>query len=197
MRGLPEVSTHVTATSACTREDVRTESREAWLLDRVREAQRGDTSAFEALVRRYGPRLYRFALATLRDEESARDIVQETLLIAWRDLPRLRRAERFWSWLGGIALRQARSASRRPTHLLSTQVVEPITAEQFSSTELRSALDSLDEAHREVLLMRYLLGLSEKEAAHALGVRVGTVKSRTARARDRLAISMDRARGER
>jgi RNA polymerase sigma factor (sigma-70 family) len=176
---------------------VRAESRESWLLDRVREAQRGDTSAFEGLVRQYGPRLHRFALAMLRDEDAARDVVQETLLVAWRDLPRLRRAERFWSWLGGIALRQARSASRPPTHVLSTQVVEPMAAEEVSSTELRSALDSLDEAHREVLLMRYLLGFSEREAADALGVRVGTVKSRTARARDRLAISMGRARGER
>lgn len=174
------------------RRQVRAAGGQARLIKRVRDAKHGDTSAFEELVLEYGPTLYRFVLSLVRDEEGARDVFQETLLVAWRDLQRLRRPESFWSWLCGIALRKARTASRRKTPTVSDAVIEARELAPGGASELRWALDSLAKKDREVLLMRYLLGLSEGETARILGVRVGTVKSRTARARDHLAASLSR-----
>lgn len=147
----------------------------------VRRAQLGSVAAFETLVVRYGGRLQRYLRIELRDESDAHDAMQESLTAAWRGLPALRRADRFWPWLAGIASHKAADVHRRRPR---TAVREPAESrEDDLLLEAREALAALPEHHRRVLLLRYLLGLSEEEAAVALGVRVGTVKSRCSRAR--------------
>ena len=76
----------------------------------------------------------------------------------------------------------------RPTHFggaraRSPVLLEPALGDDDAALELRQALNALPEPFRQVLLLRYVLDLSEDEVARALGVRVGTVKSRSARAR--------------
>jgi RNA polymerase sigma-70 factor (ECF subfamily) len=155
----------------------------------VRRAQLGSAAAFEELVVRHGSRLYRYLAVQLRHESDAHDALQDTLTAAWRGLPGLQNAERFLPWLFGIASNKAADAARRR---LPTADVEG-TAEGSRGAELlelREAVATLAPHLREVLLMRYLLGLSEAEAAVTLGVRVGTVKSRTARAKRALAEAL-------
>ena len=147
----------------------------------VRRAQLGSAAAFETLIVRYGGRLQRYLRIELRNENDAHDAMQESLTAAWRGLPALRRADRFWPWLAGIASNKAADLHRRRPR---TDVAERTESrEDGLLLEAREALASLPEQHRRVLLLRYLLGLTEEEAAVALGVRVGTVKSRTSRAR--------------
>lgn len=133
----------------------------------------------------YGPRLHRYLRLELRHESDALDAFQETLTAAWRGLPALRRADRFWPWVLGIASHKAADAARRRFDESDADVLAEGRADD-SLLELREALASLPSHWREVLLLRYLLGLTEEEVAAALGVRVGTVKSRSARARRRL-----------
>src|SRR5688572_29359497 len=73
----------------------------------VRRAQLGSSAAFDELVARRGPDLYRYLLVRLRNESDARDALQEAMTDAWRGLPGLRRADRFWPWLVAIAARKA------------------------------------------------------------------------------------------
>lgn len=155
----------------------------------VRRAQLGSALAFEQLVLDHGPGLHRYIGAQLRDEGDALDVLQETLAAAWRGLPGLRQPERFRSWLAGIATNKAADAVRRRTPVAPTDP-EAIGREDPETLDAREALASLDPRFREVLLLRYLLGLSEEEVAAALDVRVGTVKSRTARARRALLETM-------
>jgi RNA polymerase sigma-70 factor, ECF subfamily len=161
--------------------------------DAVRRAQKGSEDAFEELVRSFGPRLHRFLAVRLGDERDARDALQETLIAAWQGLPRLRDADRFWPWLAGIAANKATDAVRRRSSQNGhrPELAAAVVADAHGALAVRQALDRLPERWREVLLLRLVLGLSEEETAAALGVRVGTVKSRSARARARLLELLD------
>lgn len=149
----------------------------------VRRAQLGSHAAFESLVLAYGSRLQRFLTLRLGPDRDARDALQETLVAAWRSLPKLEHPERFWPWLAGIAANKAADAHRRhrPTAQLDPDLRG--SAGPGETLEVREALAALPAAMREVVLLRFLLHLSEEETAAALGIRVGTVKSRAARAR--------------
>jgi RNA polymerase sigma-70 factor, ECF subfamily len=151
----------------------------------VRRAQLGSVAAFEALVVRHGPRLHRYLRIELRHESDAHDAFQEALTAAWRGLPGLRHADRFWPWLAGIATHKAADVHRRRTRTVDAESAAESHGDDLL-LETREALSNLPPQYREVLLLRYLLGLSEEEAATALGVRVGTVKSRSSRARHAL-----------
>jgi RNA polymerase sigma-70 factor (ECF subfamily) len=154
--------------------------------DLVRRAQLGSAAAFEQLVLTYGPSIYRFLAVRLRNENDARDALQETLTAAWQALPRLEQPRKLRSWLLGIAAHKAADAARRR---LPASDVEPDFAGRENETllELREAVFALPTHYRDVLLLRYVAELSEDEVAAALGIRLGTVKSRSARARKALA----------
>jgi RNA polymerase sigma factor (sigma-70 family) len=149
--------------------------------DLVRRAQLGSAAAFEELVILRGPQLFRYLAVRLGSESDARDALQETLTAAWQGLPALRDRGKFWSWLVGIATHKA--ADTRRGRMDTTDRVESHGCEDTSVLDLHQALAALPEHFRQVLLLRYLVQLSEDEVALALGIRVGTVKSRSARAR--------------
>lgn len=151
----------------------------------VRRAQLGSSAAFEQLVVSRGPQLYRYLWVRLRNESDARDAFQETLAAAWQGLPSLKSRDRFWPWVVGIAAHKAADAARERIRTSDHQS-EELGSEDDHLLEVRDAMDALPGQFREVLLLRYFLQLSEEEAAAALGVRVGTVKSRSARARKAL-----------
>jgi RNA polymerase sigma-70 factor (ECF subfamily) len=151
----------------------------------VRRAQLGSAAAFTQLVRQRGPDLYRFLVVRLRNESDARDAFQETMTAAWTALPKLKEAERFWPWLITIATRKAIATARArgPRH---ENDLELLVHHDEPLLEVWDAIGRLPEHHREVLLLRYRLQLSEKETAEALGIRVSTVKSRAYEARKAL-----------
>ena len=151
----------------------------------VRRAQLGSAAAFEELVVAFGPRVYRYLALRLRDEASALDALQETLAAAWQGLPSLKHPGKFWPWLLGIAAHKAADSGRDrlPTREDDLELPGP---DEEGVLEIREALFALPAHFREVLLLRYFVRLSEEEVAEALGLRVGTVESRSARARKAL-----------
>jgi RNA polymerase sigma factor (sigma-70 family) len=166
----------------------------------VLRAQRGDTRAFETLVEPHLQIAFRLAFLITRDAGDAEDAAQEALLKAWRALARFRTSEPFRPWLLRIVANEARnrsrSAGRRGQVALRVQALQ-VSGDATPSPEelavaaderrrLLAELERLPEQARLVLACRFLLDLSETETAAALGVRPGTVKSRTALARERL-----------
>lgn len=151
----------------------------------VRRAQLGSAAAFEQLVERRGPDVYRYLAVRLRNESDARDALQETMAAAWSSLPTLRRADRFWPWLVTIAARKAIAAARGRVPQ-SDQEVDLLPGEEGSVLEIWDAIGGLPPNQRDVLILRYRLQLSERETARALGIRVSTVKSRAFLARKAL-----------
>ena len=161
-------------------------------------AQRGDAHAYEDLVRPHQEIAFRVAYVIARNPSDAEDATQDALVKAWRALGRFREDEPLRPWLLRIVANEARnrrrSAGRRERLALRAAASsgeaapspEDTALEHARRAELLRLLDELPDASREVLAYRYLLELTEEETAAALDVAVGTVKSRTSRALDRL-----------
>ena len=161
-------------------------------------AQRGDPRAYEELVAPHEEIAFRVAYVITRNAADAEDAVQDALVKAWRALGRFRAGEPLRPWLLRIAANEARnrrrSAGRRERLALRATEAsgeaapspEDAVLDAAARGELLVALDELSADAREVLACRYLLDLSEEETAAALDIARGTVKSRTARALERL-----------
>jgi RNA polymerase sigma-70 factor (ECF subfamily) len=156
----------------------------------VAAAQRGGEDAFAAVVRPHLDVAFRLAYVITGSSADAEDAVQDALVKAWRALGRFRAGEPVRPWLLRIVANEARnrrrSSGRRLRLTLRAAHERPAEEEPVDRRALLDALHALPEDARAVLACRYLLGLSEQETAAALDVAAGTVKSRTARALDRL-----------
>ena len=164
----------------------------------VERAKRGDHDAFVALIDASLARLDAAAWLILRDAELARDAVQDAMVRAWRDLPGLRDPDRFGPWLHRLTvnacLDQARQRSRRHVEVELTPIDHPAVADTTSLVADRDvldrALDRLDPEQRAVVVLRFFLDLSLPETAAALGIPIGTVKSRLHRSLERMRITV-------
>jgi RNA polymerase sigma factor (sigma-70 family) len=109
------------------------------------------------------------------------DARQDALLVIFRKLRTLERPEALIAWTATIARREAlRHARTQPDETSHTELP---AAQSIASVELHDALTALPAAHCEVLLLRDLIGLSERETARLLALPAGTIKSRLHRAR--------------
>jgi len=149
---------------------------------------------------------FRTAYLLTGSSADADDAAQTGFVKAWAALPRFRPGAPFRPWLLRIVANEAhnrrRSARRRAELQLRTTAAHPqgdaapspegAVLGRERQEELLAAVNRLDECDRDVLTCRYFLELSEEETARVLGVRRGTVKSRTARALARLAEAVER-----
>ena len=143
---------------------------------------------------------YRTAFLLTGSAADAEEAAQNGFVKAWSALPRFRPGAPFRPWLLRIVANEAhnrrRSAGRRAVLALRATAAQPpddaapspegAALGRERREQLLEAVNRLDERDRDVLACRYFLELSEEETAEVLGVRRGTVKSRTARALERL-----------
>ncbi len=156
----------------------------------VERAGRGDHDAFAVLVGVSIARLEAVARLILRDQELARDAVQEGYIKAWRDLPGLRDPDRFDAWLHRLTVNAcldvARRRGRRPIEVelspLSPGSVGDSTALVADRDELERGFRRLSAEQRAVLVLHYYVGMSMPAVAETLDLPVGTAQSRLARA---------------
>ena len=172
----------------------------------VARAKKGDAAAYEELVRAHQAIAFRTAYLLAGDETDAQEAAQDAFVKAYRALGRFRAGAPFRPWLLSIVANEARnrrrSAGRRqalalraaadaaPGDAAPSPEAAVVSAERRQ--ELLAALGRLGADHRDVLACRYLLELSEEETAAALGLRRGTVKSRLARALERLRAELQK-----
>jgi RNA polymerase sigma-70 factor (ECF subfamily) len=158
------------------------------------QARRGDLRAFEELVRAYQADVYRFAAYLTHDRSMAEDVTQDVFLRAFRFIRGFRGETKFGSWLFSITRNCANDAMRRQRFPLVRGEERPAAAsvaDPSARAELEAALESVSHEHRESFLLVEVFGLSYQEAADALGVAVGTVKSRMFRARQALCRAIE------
>ncbi len=169
----------------------------------VREAQAGDTRAFDELVHRYENRVYRLAFKILREEEDAADVLQDAFLSAFRGLKNFKAESTFSTWLYRIAtnasLMKIRKRRDNQVSLEQSQndsrETETIAIPDWSHQPLQELLDEetrdimedavgrLPEDLRSVFVLRDVEELSNQEVAEVLELSVAAVKSRLHRAR--------------
>jgi RNA polymerase sigma factor (sigma-70 family) len=171
------------------------EAADAALLERL--ARRRDQAAYEELVRRHGPLVWRVCRRLLTEPGRAEDAFQATLLVLWQRAGSVRRPGSLASWLHGVAYRIARRAGaergrERPhSHQAENPVgLDPDPAHEAAWRELgrliEEELHGLPEKYRLPLLLTYWRGLTNEQAARELGWRPGTFKARLVRARELL-----------
>ena len=151
----------------------------------IERARNGDREAFGRLASGEVERLLAIARLILRDSELAEDAVQETLLRAWRQLPRLRDIDRFDGWLYRILIHAASDEAKRYRRFAAT--VRQIQAEPSMADagafiadreELERGFRRLSIEHRAVVVLHHFAGLPLTEIAEALDIPTGTAKSR-------------------
>jgi len=169
----------------------------------VRRARGGDRDAYAALVRRHQAVALRVA-ALAGPAAEAEDAVQEAFVKAHRNLRRYDERRPFRPWLLAIVANEARSRGRsaqRAAALTDRAAAyaaagggasaEESALQRIGAGPLAAAVATLRSDEQELLVCRYVLDLSEEETAAALGVRRGTVKSRTSRALARLRTTLE------
>ena len=152
----------------------------------VERAGRGDQDAFAQLVRERIARLDAAARLILHDPELARDAVQEALVGAWRDLPGLRDPDAFDAWIHRITMRSCLGILRRRRRRVIEVELTPTTdipvgdigSFVVDRDEVERALARLSPDHRAIVVTHFFLGLPLPDAAAALGIPLGTAKSR-------------------
>ena len=151
---------------------------------------KGDHDAFATLVTsEIGP-MHGLAGLVLRDRGRAEDAVQEALLKAWRDLPRLREPDRFRAWLRRLLINachdEGRRLGRRRGEVTFETNHEPKAPDPFDAMlqreELGRGFALLTTEQRKVLSLRYYLDLSSVDGAAAMGMRENTYRSKVHRA---------------
>jgi RNA polymerase sigma-70 factor, ECF subfamily len=167
----------------------------------IRRAQDGDVDAFTALVAGRIDQMTRTATAILGHDADARDAVADALASVWRNLPQLRDPMAFEAWSTRILVHACRrSLRRRGRDRVREVAIDGREASAMagpadavaSRIALERAFDRLDVAARAILVLHHLEGRPLAEIAAALGVPVGTAKSRLHAARRALERALER-----
>jgi RNA polymerase sigma-70 factor, ECF subfamily len=180
------------------------------LVDRIRA---GETFLYEVLMRRYNQRIYRVALAIVRNDSEAEDVMQEAYVRAYQHLGGFAGEAKFSTWLTRIAVYEAISRVRRRARIdgskstpkanegsMDTVPTEERDPEaQAYDRELKlvleRAIDALPEKYRSVFVLRVVEGLDANETAEALEIGVENVKTRLHRGRALLRKELERRAG--
>ncbi len=171
----------------------------------IRRVLDGDGEAFYTLLKPYQRMLFASAISLLGNEADAEEVVQESVLKAYKNLARFRGDCKFSTWLVQITINEGRMRLRKYREHLYQSLDEPQTNDDGDYTPrdfadwreipsealereqvrkaLQDALASLDQKYREVMVLRDVNGLSTREAANLLGITEASVKTRLLRAR--------------
>ncbi len=173
----------------------------------VRQAQEGDTQAFEELVFRHRDKVYSRAFSMMRNETEALELSQEAWIKAWQRLEQFQGESSFATWITRIVINICLDAMRRNKRL-HAESIEQLAEESggverllpptqvdmlagLERAELRARIEAglaqLSQAHRTVLILHEFEGLEYKECAKRMGCSIGTIMSRLFYARRRLA----------
>ncbi|MSR29894.1 MAG: sigma-70 family RNA polymerase sigma factor [Gemmataceae bacterium] len=167
----------------------------------IRQAQEGSATAFETLVRLFQTKVYNLAFRFLGNKEDAEDVAQETFVKAFRAIGGFKGQSKFYTWLFRIAYHQTVNHRRKKKPALSLDLKignsssadfllpsyednpgKRLEAEE-NKAELELALEQLPLDFRACLLLKEMEGLSYEEISQAIGIPLGTVRSRLHRAR--------------
>jgi RNA polymerase sigma factor (sigma-70 family) len=166
--------------------------------DLVTAARAGDGDAFMDLVHLETPEAFRLTLAILRHPSDAEDALQDAFVRAWRELPGLRDLERWPAWFRRITVNAAIDTSRRKKsfHIVPLGFHEPPPMADSSAgladrDEVARAMGRLDSKDRALLALRFGHDLELPDVAAALGIPLGTAKSRLHRALGRMRKEME------
>ncbi len=176
--------------------------------------RKGDRAAFEDLVRRESPRLFRVIVRILGDEDEAQSVLQETFLQAYERVHTFRGESKITTWLYAIGINLSRAALRKSRRLTPMEEADldrlqprfsrgmyresgadwdPLRLAERNEirTLVRAAIDQLPEDYRIIVTLRDIRELPTADAARMLGISEGAARVRLHRARQALKSLLD------
>ena len=163
----------------------------------IRKCLEGDSDSYAILVDRYKAMVYNVAFRMVGDEDTAKDLAQESFIAAYRGLDKFRFGAKFSSWLYSIVLNRCRDHLRLTKETVSTDDIAEVAADSGRSPEqaasagqsrdiLQQALEALPEDYREVLILKHIEELDYREIAVITGTGIAALKVRAHRGREML-----------
>ena len=176
----------------------------------ILQFQNEDKGAYVEIVMRYKDRLVNFLYRFTGNRETAEDISQETFLKLYKNKDKYSEIAKFSTWLYTIALNEARSNFRKEKKHSAVSINDfyedshndyQIRSDDYNPEEdanaetesfyIQKAINSLNEIHREIIVLRDIEELDYEDIAKTLDIPLGTVRSRINRARESLKVSLD------
>jgi RNA polymerase sigma-70 factor (ECF subfamily) len=146
----------------------------------------GDREAFEMIIRTHSRTLFAIAYGILQNREEAEDVVQDSLVKAWKTCWRVRDPEKFPAWLATIARHRAQDIFRKRRTVSLEEVIQRSLVTQTNDSDLdqklHSALAGLPELHRAALTLRYFEAMDYRAIENTLGLTNGALRGILGRA---------------
>jgi len=170
----------------------------------IRQCLAGDKDSFSVLVDRYKTMAYNAAYRMVGDEDTAKDLAQESFIAAYAGLERFRFGSKFSSWLYSIILNKCRDHLRTVKDTVSTDDLAEVMPDKGISPEqaatahqgrdiLQRALNAVPAEYREVLILKHIEELDYREIAAITGAGIPALKVRAHRGREMLRSILERA----
>jgi len=158
----------------------------------VIKAKKGDSEAFMEAINKCSNQLYKIGKTMMLSDEDVGDIIQETILVAYKKINTLKEPAYFKTWLIRIFMNKCNYLKKQNSKIIFIEDINSLNKEgELGATdlELREAINNLKNDNKEVIILFYIMGYSIKEISSILEVKEGTIKSRLCRARNDLRIS--------
>lgn len=163
-------------------------------LIKVKKAIKGDDNSFTELISSRKEKMYRIAYSYVKNKEDALDVIQESVYKAYISIKKLKKKEQFDSWLIRIVINNSINLIRANKKSVNLEIeIEDSKQGKYTIDEkldLHSALNSLDNKYKEVIVLKYFESLKFKEIASILDIPVNTVKTNFYRGLDKLKIDL-------
>jgi len=170
----------------------------------IRRCLDGDADSYSVLVDRYKTMIYNVAYRMVGDEDTAKDLAQESFIAAYAGLEHFRFGSKFSSWLYSIALNKCRDHLKLAKDTVSTDEIADVLPDRGTSPEqdtassqsrdvLQRALAALPEEYREVLILKHIEELDYEEISAITGTGIAALKVRAHRGRDMLRKILEQA----
>lgn len=178
----------------------------------IRQCQEGNRQAFMELVKAYQSMVFAVLYRLLQDKEEIEDVAQEVWVKVYQSIRKLKSPAAFRSWLHRIVVNAFRDRMRQKGNHIAFSLDDDLRMEDGDSIQmeleapgllpeeellrtewqehLEEAIRELPPSHRAVIVMREIQGMSYEEIAYAMDISLGTVKSRIARAREKLILKL-------
>lgn len=163
------------------------------VLERFRQ---GDDAALKVVYEQFHGPVFAISMSIVRDRGLAADATQQTFVSAWRAADTYDPGQPLAPWIYAIARRKAIDIYRKRKRVVVSDELDTVShspgmVSTWEMFEVRAALDQLPDEEREIMRLSHLEGFTHAEIAEAIGIPIGTVKSRSHRAHQRLLELLD------
>lgn len=151
----------------------------------VKKAKNGDGDAFINLVKQYEGVLYKVASRLLANDEDVADAMQETIMMAFQNISKLKKDEYFNTWICKILINKCNSILNKKKNIIFVDkfLEQKNDKNDFEKLELEDMINSLESHYKMVIVLYYISGMNTKEISKLLKEPEGTIKSKIYRAK--------------